>query len=56
MFNTKNNKPATKSEILAVIDAYDGMLKQYGWEERLPRHLVEARMRWVCELQKLGGR
>jgi hypothetical protein len=53
MSNTKN---PSRTEILAIIDAYDGMLRQGGMFAPLDRNLLERRMYWVCELAKLGGR
>jgi hypothetical protein len=48
-----NNNKATRSEILAIIDTIEGMLKQPGgW---LPYHLEEW-TKWKAELALLEGR
>ncbi len=46
-----SNTNPTKYEIIAIIDAYEGMLR-LNW---CP-YLLDQRTKWVCELLKLEAR
>lgn len=48
---------ATKSEVLAIINTYDGMLRPLVMSgKRLPQDIVEARTKWCAVLARMESR
>jgi hypothetical protein len=53
--NTVRHTPS-KSEVLNIIEAYEGMLRPYVFSGKLPANLVEARAKWIAVLAQMAAR
>lgn len=54
MRNTNNT--ATKSEVLAIIDTYEGMIRLEWSAGRRAESLLAERGKWVAALAQMEGR